>query len=112
MREVRFVRKSSFQTSVKSLRGMIRRKVDIFLNFKKQKSYKMSLSRFCIRVRGNRGSGELQIAKVRLEQLSSLWRARIGQGGLFHTCTMFLLDLGAPKSVFALLGRSELFTSP
>ena len=37
VREVRFVRKSSSQTSVKSLRGIIRQKVKIFWNFRKIK---------------------------------------------------------------------------
>ena len=55
-----------------------------------------------VRVRGNRGSWEVQIVKVRFEQLFALWRARIDQVGLFDTCTTFLLDLGAPNALFAL----------
>ena len=35
--------------------------------------------------------------------LFALWRSQIVQVALLHTCTMFLLDLGGPKSLFALL---------
>ena len=103
VRKVRFDRKSRSETSVKRVRGAICQKVKIFVIFKKIKKCKKSLSRFCIRVRGNRGSWEVQIAKVRFEQPFALWRARIGQVGLFHTTPTFLLDLGAPKSLLALL---------
>ena len=49
------------------------------------------------------GSGGARIAKVQLFALFALWSARIGQVGLFHTCTAFSLVLGAPNPLFPLL---------
>ena len=98
-----FDRKSSSQPSVKSLRGIICQKVKIFVIFKKQKSCKNPLLRFCIRVRRFCSIWEVKIAKVQKVALFALWRSQIVQVALLHTCTTFLLDLGGPKSLFALL---------
>ena len=50
--------------------------------------------RFCIRVRRFGSIWEVQIAKVQKVALFALWRSRIAQVALLHTCTTFLLDLG------------------
>ena len=57
--------------------------------------------RFCIRVRRFGSIWEVQIAKVQKVALFALLRSRIAQVALLHTCTMFLLDLGGPKSLLA-----------
>ena len=94
------MKKSSPTISKKPSRNHPSKSEDFLKISKNKKVAKKSLLRFCIRVRGKRGSGEVQIAKVQLFALFALWRSRIARVALLHTCTTFLLDPGARNAVF------------
>ena len=73
-------------------------KVDLGLPERAKTSYtyaKVRLGRF----------GSAKVQKVQLFALFALWRSRTAQAALLHTCTTFLLDLGSPKPLLALLER-------